>query len=182
MLRLVAGLLFLFTAFLESGWAQMEIGTQFTALRQNPPGELSGAMGARASYDLHIHPIVLAPEIEFNYFLENPIASYAESQLLVGVRTGVSNGRVGAFFKVRPGMVNFFAGDFTQRNGTSTNLAVDVGGVLEYFVRPGMALRMDWGDMMVRFPHAINNGPFTPPRPRGWYQSLQSSIGVSVQF
>lgn len=181
MLRLVTGLLILF-ALPETGWTQLEIGTQFSALRQNPPGEVSGALGARASYDLHFRRIVLAPEIEFNYFVESPVASYAETQLLAGARAGISNDRAGVFLKVRPGLVNFYAGDFTQRNGTSFNLAVDVGGVLEYYTRPGMALRLDLGNVTMRFPHAVLTGPFTPAKPAGWYHSSQGSCGVSVQF
>lgn len=62
MLRSVVGLLFLFTAVTEAGWAQMEIGLQTTAQRLNPDGEGSASLGGRASYDFRFMKMILAPE------------------------------------------------------------------------------------------------------------------------
>jgi hypothetical protein len=181
MLRWVAGLLFLFTAFTEAGWAQLEIGLQTTAQRLNPLGEGSASLGARSSYDLHFMRMVLAPEVELNYFGDFPGEGSAEIQLLAGARCGFRTDRLGFFLKARPGLVYFAGDDFTQPSGSGTHLAADVGGVFEWFVRPGQGVRLDLGESFVYFPRAVVGAP-TVPRPTGRYHTLQIGVGVSVRF
>jgi hypothetical protein len=182
MLRSVVGLLFLFTAVTEAGWAQMEIGLQTTAQRLNPDGEGSASLGARASYDLHFMKMILAPEVEFNYFGDFPGQGSFQAQLLAGARAGFRTERLGFFLKARPGVVHFSGDDFTQASGSGTHPAADVGGVFEWFVRPGAALRLDCGETFVHFPHADIVGGSPISRPTGWYHSLQIGVGVSVRF
>jgi len=66
----------------------------------------------------------------------------------------------------------------------ASHLAVDVGGVFEYYISPRVALRLDWGDTMIRFPQPVftGNGIGTAPKAAGWYHSFQVGGGVSFRF
>ena len=160
----------------------LEIGAQFTALHINPIGEGAGSVGARASYDLHFEGLTVAPEVEFNYFPENPSGNFGETQLLAGVRTGVKIDEFGFFVKTRPGLVHFGGGDFKERNGSSTNFAFDVGGVFEYSISPRVAIRLDWGDTLIHFPRPVVTGQINPIKPAGWYHNFQGGGGLSFRF
>jgi hypothetical protein len=183
--RLFALLVFS-TALTHTGWAQterpLELGAQFTALRVNPLGEGAGAVGGRASYDLGFRRLTIAPELEFNYFPQNPSGNFGETQLLAGARAGVKIDQFGFFLKTRPGLVHFGGGDFTERNGSSTNFALDLGGVFEYYISRRVALRLDWGDTMIYFPQAIATGGVPSLKAAGWYHSFEGSGGVSLRF
>lgn len=186
--HLVVVLLIFCAAFCNSAFAQseserpLEIGAQFTALHVEPLGEGAGSVGARASYDLHFEGLTMAPEVEFNYFPQNPSGNFGETQLLAGARTGIKIDQLGFFLKTRPGLVHFDGGDFRERNGgSSTNFAFDIGGVFEYYISSRVALRLDWGDTMIHFPRPILTG-VSPVKPAGWYHNLQGGAGVSVRF
>lgn len=181
-------LLFVFcTTLTHAGLAQtererpLEIGVQFTALRVGPLGEGAGAVGGRASYDLGFRRLTIAPEVEFNYFPQNPSGNFGETQLLAGARGGVKIDQFGFFLKLRPGVVHFGGADFVERNGSSTNFALDAGGVFEYYISRRVALRVDWGDTMIYFPQAIATG-VSPVKPAGWYHNLQGGGGVGLRF
>ena len=133
----------------------LEVGAQFTVLHVSPLREGAGSVGARASYDLPFKKLTIAPEFEFNYFPQNPSGNFGETQLLAGARAGIKIDKFGFFLKARPELVHFGGGDFVERNGSSNNLAVDVGGVFEYYISSRVALRLDWGDTMIRFPQPI---------------------------
>jgi len=185
--RFVAILLILLAAVSAICAAQtgnpLEIGATFSVMQIDPLHEGAGSIGARASYDLPLQRLTLAPELEFNFFPENPSGNFGETQLLAGARIGVKVDNFGLFFKVRPGLVHFGGGDFQERNGGSnTNFAVDVGGVFERYVSQRVALRLDWGDTMIHFPQAISTGDVPPSKAAGWYHNLQISAGISIRF
>jgi len=185
--RFVIVLLIFFTVLSTAGAAQterpLEIGAQFSVLDVKPLEEGAGSVGTRASYDLSFKKITVAPEIEFNYFPQNPSGNFGETQLLAGVRTGVKLGQFGFFLKTRPGLVHFGGDDFKERNhGGSTNFAVDVGGVFEYYISSRVALRLDWGDTMIRFPNPIVTATIPPVKAAGWYHNFQGGGGVSFRF
>src|SRR5215467_10560917 len=137
----------------------LETGAQFTGLHLNTLGERALGFGGRGSYEFTRRTLIIAPEVEFNYFPQNPSGNFGETQLLAGVRAGVKIDQFGFFLKARPGLVHFGGGDFTERNGGSaTNFAVDVGGVFEYYVSQRVAIRLDWGDTMIHFPRPIATG------------------------
>jgi hypothetical protein len=181
-------LLVFFTGLTHAGLAQtererpLEIGVQFTALRLSPLGEGAGAVGGRASYDLGFRRLTVAPEVEVNYFPQNPSGNFGETQLLAGARAGAKIDQFGFFLKLRPGVVHFGGGDFVERNGSSTNFAMDAGAVFEYYISRRVALRVDWGDTMIYFPQAIATGGVPAVRPAGWYHNLQGSGGVNLRF
>lgn len=185
----VVVLLIFCAAFCSSAFAQseserpLEIGAQFTALHLDPLAEGAGSLGARASYDLHFEGLTIAPEVEFNYFPQNPSGNFGETQLLAGARTGIKIDQLGFFLKTRPGLVHFGGGDFKERNGgSSTNLAFDIGGVFEYYISSRVVLRLDWGDTMIHFRQPVGTGGLPPVRAAGWYHNLQGGGGVSFRF
>jgi len=185
--RSITILLILLVVISTAGAAQterpLEIGTQFTVLHVEPLREGAGSVGARASYDLPLKKLTMAPEIEFNYFPQNPSGNFGETQLLAGVRTGIKVGQFGFFLKTRPGLVHFGGDDFKERNhGSSTNFAVDVGGVFEYYISSRVVLRLDWGDTMIHFPDPITVASIPPVKAAGWYHNFQGGGGVSFRF
>src|SRR5262245_10663232 len=160
----------------------LEVGVSFSVMQVDPLGEGPGSIGARASYDLPVKRLSLAPEHEFNYFPQNPSGNFGETQLLAGVRAGVKVDQFVFFLKARPGLVHFGGNDFKERNGGSaTNFAVDVGGVFEYYISQRVALRLDWGDTVIHFPQPIPTG-VSPVKQAGWYHNLQGGGGVSFRF
>ncbi|HLJ90281.1 MAG TPA: hypothetical protein VKZ53_25955 [Candidatus Angelobacter sp.] len=145
----------------------LEIGAQFTGLSVHPLERNQLSLGTRASYDLRFKKLAIAPELEWNYF---PQASgtLSDTQLLVGARVGIKIDDFGFFLKARPGLVHF--------GGSSTNMAIDVGGVFEYYSSQRVTLRFDWGDTLIRFPQPV----FTAAA--GWHHNPQRGFGVSFRF
>jgi len=159
----------------------LQIGTQFSVLHVDPLHEDAVSVGVRASYDLPVRRLTVAPEIEANYFPQVN-ANFGEKQVLAGARAGFKLDAFGFFFKVRPGLVHFGGAEFTTRNGGSlSTFATDIGGVFEYYVSPRVALRLDWGDTMIYFPNPIATA-ISPSKAPGWYHNLQGSGGVSFRF
>ena len=160
------------------------VGIQFSGLRVNQLKEGAAGFGARTAYDIPLkYSLILSPEIEFNYFPQNPSGNFGESQLLAGTKIGVRRGQFGLFGKVRPGFVHFPGdGDFAARNnGGALNFALDTGVVIEYWPRPRIALRFDVGDTMVYFPSPVNTG-VGPAAPASVTHNMQFATGVVFHF
>jgi hypothetical protein len=160
------------------------MGMHFTGLHLNPLGEGAAGLGVRTAYDFPLkNSLIISPEVEFNYFPQNPSGNFGESQLLAGVKVGVRRGKIGLFGNVRPGFVHIPGdGDFGARNnGAATNLALDTGVVMEYWPRQRVALRFDIGDTMVRFPPGVNTG-VGAPGPASMSHNLQFGMGVVFHF
>lgn len=172
----------LYSAATAQSERPLEVGAQVTVLSVDPLGEGAGGVGARASYDLPFTKLTIAPELEFNYFPQDPDGNFGETQLLAGARAGIKIDRFGFFLKARPGLVHFGGGDFAERNGgSSNNLAVDLGGVFEWYASPRVALRWDLSDTVIRFPKPVFSG-FINPKPAGWYHNKQGGFGVNFRF
>lgn len=138
----------------------------------------------------------------------NDYAAGRATQGLFGVKAGKRFQRFGIFGKARPGFVRFsralrgsrrvpitttgevFELDFSGR----TNLAVDVGAVVEFYPTRRLVTRFDVGDTIIRY-HELNFDvgpicPIDPTRPcitRGKRASqtqhnLQFSAGVGFRF
>jgi hypothetical protein len=185
--RSVVVLLIFFNTLATTSPAQtdrrLEVGTQFSVLQIDPIGEGAGSIGARASYDLPFRKIIISPELEFNYFPQNPSGNFGETQVLAGGRAGVKVDQFGFFLKARPGLVHFGGGDFKERNnGSSTKFALDVGGVFEYYISQRVALRLDWGDTIIHFSQPVHTGAIPPVKLAGWYHNLQGGGGISLRF
>lgn len=157
---------------------KVEVGAQFTAVRiDNNPIALTGhshrnepGFGGRIAYNLSRH---IALESEVNFFPRNyrgfvtPLSGGRITQGLFGVKAGARGRRFGLFGKARPGFmrhhrtvenVRFPNGGgpdprdpFGFEYGSTTHLALDVGGVVEYYPSRRTILRLDLGDTVVRY-------------------------------
>jgi hypothetical protein len=164
----------------EKRW---EVGTQFTGLRVNTLNEGAAGWGGRVSYDLfRKNRFVIAPEVEFNDFPQNPSGNFGEVQLLAGTRAGLRTEDIGVFLKVRPGYVHVGGNDFKLRNGGAADcFSTDIGGVFEYYGSHNVGVRVDWGDTMIVFPKNIQTG-LLQPVPGGLSHNLQGGIGIVFRF
>src|SRR5437867_4007230 len=126
-LRVTWLLLYVVAAFAAIGQAQDDkrftVGAQVTVIHLHWVDEYPGGVGGRFSYDaIRRGSFVLSPEAEVNYFPENTIGRFGETELLAGVKAGVRIGQCGFFAKARPGLVHFAGRTFQGLHGSpSTN-------------------------------------------------------------
>ena len=104
-----------------------------------------------------------------------------------GVKAGVRSGRLGVFAKARPGFTRLFdrglgcTGEICAlillaRPDYRTELALDLGGVVEVYPSTGSLVRLDLGTAIVR------QRSFAPPCRDCTTRSLSSSLGVGWRF
>lgn len=162
---------------------RFEAGAQFTAIRVQALGEKPPGVGGRTSYEFTRGGFVFAPEVEWNYFPQDPSGNFGESQFLTGVSAGVKADLLGIYLKARPGFVRFGGADFKLRNhGSSTNFACDLGAVLEYPTSGRVAVRFDVGDTLIQFSRPVFTGASALPTSPGLSHNFQSAIGVVFRF
>jgi len=167
--------------------------------------ETSAGFGGRFTYNLTDY---LALEAEGNFFpksgdsdLSVPDGHIYQGQF--GVKVGKRFSKVGIFAKARPGFVGFSrvsqltgtrtitflgqqftVGDF--RIGKETYFSTDVGGVLEVYLSPGIMMRFDVGDTIIRYATFRREGISTSQaileRPAETRHNLQFSAGVGFRF
>lgn len=178
-------LLILFLFSLESS-AQtdehpIEVGGFVTTIKLSDPiGETPIGFGGRFTYNFTKN---FALDSEVAYFPENPSGNFGQTVAVAGVRAGVRREKFGAFAKVRPGIVNFGGNAFRARNGSQSNFALDVGGVLEYYPSRRVIVRVDLGDTIIPFGDKTINSPLPPFTTRpGTTHNFQSSFGVGFRF
>ncbi len=130
---------------------------------------------------------------EINYFpeaRENFAAPFylnsRRTQGLFGVKMGARSETMGIFAKLRPGFMHFGEGTLDPRIATllpaparvsSTEFALDLGGVFELYPTRRAALRFDLGDTIIRF---SGNSPIGGPSTTT--HNLQLSVGVGFRF
>ena len=116
-------------------------------------------------------------------------------QGLFGTKLGVRSERVGLFVKARAGFLHFRRDPFGVRApGTTffsharapcTEPNADIGGVLEFYTRRGLILRLDIGDSIVRYGRrTVQVSEALPPTQAGGFttQNLQVSLGIGIRF
>ena len=133
-----------------------------------PRREVGG--GGRFTYNLKSY---LAVEAELNYFPRD-FHTYTTNftggpmlEGLAGIKAGLRRKMFGVFGKFRPGFESsgeaavprFLNGDGPDRQNPfgferirSTQFAMDVGAVFEFYPSPRTILRFDGGDTIVRYP------------------------------
>jgi len=133
-----------------------------------PRREVGG--GGRFTYNLKSY---LAVEAELNYFTRD-FHKYTTNftggpmlEGLAGIKAGLRRKMFGVFGKFRPGFESsgeaavprFLNGDGPDRQNPfgferirSTQFAMDVGAVFEFYPSPRTILRFDGGDTIVRYP------------------------------
>lgn len=114
-------------------------------------------------------------------------------QGVYGLKAGIQRNRVGFFVKARPGFHSYSktlsAVTITPQTGSigfsrSTNIALDLGGVVEFYLTRHNVLRLDAGDTFLFFgtrPFTFNGQTFQlggGPR----QDSIQFSVGYGWRF
>lgn len=151
----------------QSNTPRFEIGGQFSAIRaDNAPGSTFGigtgdvrsdlGGGGRFSINLNRH---IALESEVNFFREkvtfnSPTRLTFEAtkiEGLFGAKGGIRRNRVGLFGKLRPGFMHFKRDSNCPGCDIKGNfeLALDAGGVLEFYPSRRFVVRFDAGDTMI---------------------------------
>ena len=149
-----------------------EIGGQIFAFGSHDVGYGWGA-GGRFTYNLNNH---VALESEMNFFLPDEGPPTA-TEGLFGIKAGTHTKHLGFFAKARPG----FQTNFVVNDREQARLAVDVGGVAEFYPNRHLALRFDAGDVIIPFGNnVVGYGLFAERL--GTTHNFQCSLGVSVRF
>src|SRR5919202_3706443 len=155
---------------------RFEVGALYTALDFKTFDETINGLGGRLGYNFNEH---FALDAEVTFFPEQHLGndqSGQKGQAFLGVKAGARSKYVGAFAKLRPGVM--FIGEFTtgfdcSRSGVVTrcrpehhNFALDAGGVLEFYPSPRSIIRLDAGDTIIR-ERQTTFGFFNPSAPTG---------------
>jgi len=167
-------------AFGQDSPPRVEVGGVVSVLDlRSSIGEKTLGVGSRFTYNMADS---LSFDSEVLRFPESQ-GYYGYTQAMAGLKAGIRIGRLGAFAKVRPGLIHFNGGGFRASNGGSkTNAAVDLGGVLElYSGSRRFAVRIDFGDTVVPFGDKVINRGGERVRP-GTTHNLQMSFGVTLRL
>jgi hypothetical protein len=142
-------------------------------------GEKAVGIGSRFTYNLADNFAIDSEVLRF----PQSQGYYGYTQAMAGVKAGIRYRRLGAFAKIRPGLIHFNGGGFVSSNGGSkTNPAVDVGGVLElYSGSRRFAVRIDFGDTIIPFGNQIITRGGERLRP-GTTHNRQMSFGITVRL
>lgn len=179
------------------------ISVPFERSREAEPG-----FGGRIGYNI---TDFFAVEAEVNVFpRERRFDGGREIQGLFGVKLGRRFDKVGVFGKIRPGFLSSRAIEFRERSDIAcisidppplgcfeetarreTELAFDIGGVVELYPTNRMIIRFDAGDTIVRFgqrrfialplPFTGYTGIVTTA-PSETTHNFQGSVGVGFRF
>jgi len=191
--------------FAQSDAPKLEAGVQYSLLRlkaqqpfNNPIFEIidpdfttsDSGFGGRITSNLTDS---FSLEGEVNYFPEErqnfsePLyINSKRTQGLFGVKYGKRSDRAGIFAKARPGFMHFGPGTPDPRiqtfapvpgNISSTEFAMDIGGVLEFYPSRHTMLRFDVGDTIIRYGTGSVSG-----RPAFTTHNLQLTVGAGFRF
>jgi Outer membrane protein beta-barrel domain len=171
---------------------RFEVGALYTALNFKTFDETINGLGGRLGYNFNDH---FALDAEASFFPEQHLRNNQfgqKGQAFLGVKAGARSKYVGAFAKLRPGVM--FIGEFTtgfdcSRNGAVTrcqpehhNFALDAGGVVEFYPSARSIIRLDAGDTIIR-ERQTTFGFFNPSTTTGQTtHNFQVSVGFSYRF
>jgi hypothetical protein len=112
-----------------------------------------------------------------------------------GVKAGKRWQKGGVFLKARPGFMHFSRdpfgvpkpGDplFSTARARSTEPAIDLGGVVEYYTARGLILRLDLGKTLSRYARrTVRTSEFVSPYEAGGFttRNWQGSFGIGIRF
>jgi hypothetical protein len=165
----------------QSETPRVEFGLHYSMLRLRNFDANDHGVGARLTINITDS---LAVEGEGNFFprgrdnLAAPTGFSGVSQRtqgLFGVKYGMRSERAGIFGKIRPGFMHFGENTldipFAPSIPTTTEFALDVGGVFEVYPTRRVAFRFDVGDTIIRF----GGLGFTS-------NNLQITTGIALRF
>ena len=186
------------SAAAQTAPSRFEVGGHFSTLRIGDPGNTNAGIGGHVAYDFSRS---LALEAEVSFFPRDhidvemgvaPITTTRWSRRRVegffGPKIGLRGDRVGAFAKVLPGFVTLTntgmgcAGDICPlillpRPEYRTELAVDLGGIFEFYPTPRTIARFDLGTTAIR-----HRSQGVPPCRDCTTKNLSTSIGMGFRF
>jgi len=149
-----------------------EIGGQIFSFHGQDLG-FGWGTGGRFTYNLNNQ---IAFDSEVNFFLPDEGPPYA-TQGLFGIKAGKRTKHLGIFAKVRPG----FQTNFVVNERQQARLALDAGGVAEFYPNRHVVLRVDAGDVIIPFGNnVVGEGLFV--QRLGTTHNFQYSLGVGVRF
>jgi Outer membrane protein beta-barrel domain len=169
----------------QSPTSKVEVGALLSlidmreSISEKPPG-----VGGRFTYNLTDW---IAIDTEVNYFSTSEV-DLNRTQGLFGVRMGkhFRSPSIGLFAKARPGFMRFHGERLpgVTVDGT-TKLALDLGGVVEFYPSDRFIMRIDVGDAIIFY-----NGetirrlsvPVGPQQRLGTSHNLQAGIGIGFRF
>jgi hypothetical protein len=161
-------------------------GAVYTLLSLTYPDQMPNGIGGWFSWDFGATGLVAGADAAINVFPENHPIVGRQTQALAGVRGGARVGRVGAFARVRPGVVHFSQRFFAPETVCilifpppescliESNGAVDLGGTVEVYPTARSIVRIDVGDTLIRFARSRQDA--------AWKHNLQLSAGAGVRF
>lgn len=169
----------------QSDLPRFEVGAQVSVIDlRDSVGEKPPGIGGRFSYNVSDYA---AFDAEVNHFSTGEV-NLDRTQGLFGVKAGKRFGKpsVGVFLKARPGFMHFHGARSpgVSINGT-TKLALDIGGVVEFYPSKRTVVRIDFGDTIIFY-----NGetirrlslPGGPQERLGTAHGLQAGIGFGFRF
>ncbi len=131
---------------------RFELGVQVTGLRLSALGENPAGIGGRFGYNFAQH---LSLDAQLNHFPSNPSGNFGETQAMVGLKSGIREGKFGIFARGGVGVIHFGGGYFDQRLDRKDFFAADVGAVFEYYASRHIILRLDMADTIIPFGDTI---------------------------
>lgn len=165
----------------QSETPRVEVGAHYTRLSLRDFGTTDNGVGTRLTLNITDG---FAVEGEVNFFprgrdnLAAPTGFSGVSQRtqgLFGVKYGMRSEKAGIFGKIRPGFMHFGENSlefsFSPPIPTTTEFALDIGGVFELYPTRSVAFRFDVGDAIIRF----GGLGFTS-------HNLQITTGVALRF
>lgn len=178
---------------------RLEVGGHFSTLQIGEAGNTNAGLGGRISYE--ILPW-LALEGDVSYFpddrldIESGVSSltlktqYSRRRLegFVGPKIGVRGEKFGAFAKVRPGFAHLIDKGMScvgalcalalfARPEYDPELALDLGGIVEFYPTARTVARFDLGTTVIR-----HRSQYAPPCRECTTQNFSTSLGMGVKF
>jgi len=191
-------LLFLAVALSTSSPAQsysrLEVGAQGASLLLSDPisgTQEKGGFGTRLTYNFSS---ILSLDAEGDFFPSNSPAGPQRGGRAFGALAGPKAGwrfkKVGLFVKARPGLINFsnvlkittgvlpngIPFYIESAGGHRTHLALDLGGALEINTSQRTLIRIDAGEMLVRY----DDRTYRAPGVAGAFVNVGGVIGDSL--
>lgn len=141
-------------------FTRTEVGLDTSVIHNNRLGVKTDAgLGARFTYNFTPS---LALETETDYYLTrgNDFSTQTGGRLVsffAGPKAGIRKRRFGIFFKAQPGIMSFSdvltsaSVNGSLATARKTHAALDLGGVLEFYPTQRIILRVDAGELLVRY-------------------------------
>ena len=154
-------------------------------------------LGGRLTYNLAHH---VALEGELSWFARElvrmpvvptvPMTTDRRVQALFGMKAGTRWEWLGLFGKVRPGVVHFrnelhvvcVTEPCPPIASSQTELALDLGGIVELYPTPQLVIRFDVGDLWIRGTGNDVPGSGNVKFTRDLGHNFQVSSGLSIRF